>query len=308
MSTSRPGEKNDSITSLKEQVAALFSENQKLKNELSDRNLMYEYLMKHGEAIEDQLAERNQALEAIQKRLNAELNEAARYVKSIIPEPLIGDISIKSIFTPSSELGGDSFGYHWIDDEHLAIYLLDVCGHGVGAALLSITVINVIRFDALSNTNFLDPGQVLTNLSSAFDMNKHHGMYFTFWYGVFNKSTRQMSYASGGHPPAVLINYDGEIVEKLSTPNMVIGGIPGTKYVAKAFEVPEKTSLFLFSDGAYEIMKPDGHMLTFDEFTKLLAKTNKGGANILDDLVALLKQIQNREEFDDDFSILQINL
>jgi sigma-B regulation protein RsbU (phosphoserine phosphatase) len=41
-------------------------------------------------------------------------------------------------------LGGDSFGYHWIDDDHFAVYLLDVSGHGWGAALLSVSVINVL--------------------------------------------------------------------------------------------------------------------------------------------------------------------
>lgn len=79
----------------------------------------------------------------------------------------------------SSQLGGDSFGYHWIDDDTFSLYLLDVCGHGVGAALLSISVMNVLRTSSLVDTNFRDPDNVLGNLNAAFPMEQHNDMYFT---------------------------------------------------------------------------------------------------------------------------------
>ncbi len=308
MSASESNDNNDFPASLQEQIAALTAENQKLSSELSDMKLMYDYLMAHGEAIEDQLAERNQDLEKIQKRLVEELNEAARYVQSILPEPLEGEIQTKWIFTPSSELGGDSFGYHWLDDEHLGVYLLDVCGHGVGAALLSVTVINVMRSGALSNTDFLDPGQVLTSLNRAFDMTRHHDMYFTFWYGVFNRSARTLHYSSGGHPPAILTGKDGDLLGLLSTPNLMIGGFPDTEYATETCHIPENAGLFLYSDGAYEIVKPDGSMLSLDEFVALVAGMNKKSTNILEDIVETLKKMQNSEEFNDDLSILLVNL
>ena len=71
-------------------------------------------------------------------------------------------------FIPSVELGGDAFGYHWLDSDHLAIYLLDVCGHGVKAALLSISAINVLRNQTLSSTDFLSPSEVLAGLTRSF--------------------------------------------------------------------------------------------------------------------------------------------
>ena len=63
-------------------------------------------------------------------------------------------------FIPSAALGGDAFDYQWLDDDHLAICLLDVCGHGVGSALLSISAINTLRSRTLPNTEFPDPSQV----------------------------------------------------------------------------------------------------------------------------------------------------
>ncbi len=63
-------------------------------------------------------------------------------------------------------------------------------GHGVGAALLSVAVINVIRTGALPDTDLCDPSQVLASLNEAFQMERHNNMYFTIWYGVYNKNTR----------------------------------------------------------------------------------------------------------------------
>ena len=110
------------------------------------------------------LMERNEAFRALdesQKVLAAELSEAADYVRSLLPEPFDGALSVCWDFESCSSVGGDSFGYFWIDDDHFAIYLLDVCGHGVGAALLSVSVINTIKGQTLRDVDFREPDSVL---------------------------------------------------------------------------------------------------------------------------------------------------
>ncbi|MBW1801380.1 MAG: response regulator, partial [Deltaproteobacteria bacterium] len=80
-------------------------------------------------------------MKEIVKQQNYEIAEAASYVKSLLP-PCISEGRVRTDwrFHPSTALGGDSFGYHWLDEDHFVIYLLDVSGHGVGAALLSISI------------------------------------------------------------------------------------------------------------------------------------------------------------------------
>jgi phosphoserine phosphatase RsbU/P len=96
------------------------------------------------------LSELNHALRAGQEALERELASAANYVASLIPPPIKeGAIQADWIYVPSIQLGGDSLGYHWIDDSHFAFYLLDVSGHGVGLALLSVSVLNTIRTECL---------------------------------------------------------------------------------------------------------------------------------------------------------------
>src|SRR4029434_1653344 len=127
-------------------------------------------------------------------------------------------------------LGGDAFGYHWIDRDHFAVYLLDVCGHGVGASLLSVAAINVIRSGSLRNTDFTDPGAVLSALNEAFPMERQNNMFFTLWYGVFSTTTRELDFACGGHPPAVLVVPNAPTPQPLSAPGAIVGGFPGAPY------------------------------------------------------------------------------
>jgi sigma-B regulation protein RsbU (phosphoserine phosphatase) len=104
------------------------------------------------------LLQRNEAYEALlasQQALASELALAANYVISLLPKPITdGPVQTDWRYFPSTQLGGDCFGYHWIDADHFAMYLLDVCGHGVGAALLSVSALNVLRAQATLDDDF----------------------------------------------------------------------------------------------------------------------------------------------------------
>jgi sigma-B regulation protein RsbU (phosphoserine phosphatase) len=165
-----------------------------------------------------------QALIATQQNLEKELAEAAEYVRGLLPAPITGEVEANWLFIPSAKLGGDCFDYHWLDDENLAVYLLDVSGHGIGAALLSVSVMNVLRSQSLPNANFFDPSEVLEALNQSFKMEEQNNMYFTIWYGVYNTSAREISFASAGAPPALLVrSTEPPEMEELTTNDMIIG-------------------------------------------------------------------------------------
>ncbi len=253
----------------------------------------------------------HQALERSQKALAQELQEAADYVRSLLPQPLQGEIASDWRFLTSSSLGGDAFGYHWIDPEHFSIYLLDVCGHGVGAALLSISVINVLRSESLPEVDFKNPSQVLAGLNDAFPMEAHHNMYFTIWYGIFNKTSRQLAYGSAGHPPAVLVAADTapRKSRQLRTQGMMVGTMEGIDFPSDQTQIPKNSSLYVFSDGTYEIERANaGGMLELDEFVQILEAIDPNHPNPLDLLSQRIKDIQGRDDFEDDFSIMKLAL
>ncbi len=181
----------------------------------------------------NELAKSRDELLRVHNRLQQELREAERYVLAILPPPVAEPFPLDWLFVPSTELGGDSFGYHWIDGEHFAIYLLDVCGHGVGSALLSITVANTLRSGALLNTDFRMPEAVLGSLNQAFQMERQNNLYFTIWYGVYHRPTRTLRYASAGHPAPILVSGAREERGKaisLSAEGIPVGLLPGANY------------------------------------------------------------------------------
>lgn len=248
-----------------------------------------------------------EALKQSQKVLAAELAEAAAYVRSLLPPPLeTGPVRTAWRFQPSTELGGDAFGHHWLDETHLAFYLLDVCGHGVGAALLSISVLNVLKSHALPGVDFLDPSAVLAGLNRTFTMEKQNNMFFTIWYGVLATDTRELKFACGGHPPAVLLDPADPGARELRAPGAIVGGFPEAKYATELRVLGPGSRLYVFSDGIYELARTDGTTMQLGEFIAELARPSPGSK--LNDIMAWADSIRAGAKFEDDISILELDL
>jgi len=296
-----------SDTDVHAQLAAVRSELEDLKAEYQDLNMLYEATIEHGEAVEDQLAENNILLKQVQERLEAEVGDACRYVMSLLPEPRNETPRTQWLLEPSTELGGDSFGYHDIDDDHFAIYLLDVCGHGVGAALLSASVINVLRASALPQADFRDPAAVLAGLNLAFPMEKQNDMFFTIWYGVYNRSSSELVCASGGHPPAILLRNrsEGVVETKLLSGGggMAIGAISGIDYACESVMILPGDRLIVVSDGTFEIGEESGETLSFDD---LVAFCQKPGCDLPDAVLDWARTQNHTPALPDDFSYLRV--
>lgn len=251
-----------------------------------------------------------QALQDQKQMLETELMEAAEYVRSLLPSPLDESVHIDSRFIPSRQLGGDCFDYYWLDPDYLAIYLLDVSGHGLGAALPSISVLNLLRSQQIDGVNFYQPNHVLRALNETFQMDDQNDKYFTIWYGVYNQAKRQLIYSSAGHPPALLVTGAANApkqVRRLKTASLPIGMMPDTKFVNQRCDIDDYSSLYVFSDGVYEIMQPDGEIWGLDGFVELLSRSPKQGHHQgLTEILDYVKALSPSESFEDDLSLLKV--
>jgi phosphoserine phosphatase RsbU/P len=261
------------------------------------------------------LLQRNEAYQALmqsERRLAHEMEQAALYVRSLLPERIrSGSIRTDWRFIPSAELGGDSFGYHWLDDDHFAFYLLDVSGHGIGSALLSVSAMNSLRSHALPQTDFREPGQVLSALNNAFQMDQQNGLFFTIWYGVYQKSTRRLHYAAGGHPPGLLLH--GPAAEELrleilESSGPMIGAVPDLPFQTTQVTLDLFAKLFVYSDGIYEIERTDKTMWPFADFIEYMKQgpLEETERSKMDQLIEHGRRIQGRDEFVDDCSIIEL--
>lgn len=247
-------------------------------------------------------------IEETQNRLDKELAEAAAYVRSTLPVPTESPLPVNWKYRPSSELAGDSFGYHWIDDEHFAAYLLDVCGHGVGACLLSVSAINVLRSGSLPGVDLRNPGEVLAALNNAFPMEKQNNLYFTLWYGVYHAPSRTLSFASGGHPPALLLEptTSGAFQSRrLSSNGMIIGVMEDTPFSTQNCTILPGARLYVLCDGCYEIRNASGEMADYAAFEAFM-KAHADSPDPLGDLENWAIAQRGESILEDDFSIMQI--
>lgn len=253
-----------------------------------------------------ELIETKDILIKTQKLLAAELAEAAAFIRSLLPAKLEGPIRTDWTFIASSQLGGDMFGYHWLDERRLAIYLHDVCGHGVGASLLSIAVYNVLRRESLADVRFGEPAEVLAGLNRAFPMEENGNKFFTIWYGVYETATRTLRYASAGHPPALVFNGHPDRPLKLGLPSLMIGASPDATFETQSAKVPAGSRLYVYSDGVSEIDKPGGGLLNIDGLVNLLAQGAKEQGSRVERLLDAARTLQGSPEFKDDFSLVEL--
>ncbi len=259
----------------------------------------------------DQEQKYMKALLETQRQLERELAEAADYVKELLPKPpLEGPFRADWIFQPSAKLGGDCFDYHWAEPGKLAVFLLDVSGHGIGAALLSVSVMNVLRSQGLPHTDFTDPAAVLGSLNQHFQMENQNNMYFTIWYGVWTPATGELKFACAGSPPALLLAPDSNSEPaELGTPDMIVGVDSDYTYENRQVKVLPGSRLYLFSDGVYEVRKASGKMMAFRELTELLAHQARQGADsTVEAVLQQIRGIAGADHFDDDFSLLEVTL
>jgi serine phosphatase RsbU (regulator of sigma subunit) len=239
------------------------------------------------------------------QELDRDLNQAWQYIQSLLPTPLTqGPIRADWVLVPCTRLGGDAFGYRFLDENHFAIYLIDVSGHGTGAAMHAVSVINVLRQSVLPGADYLDPSKVLAALNNMFRMETHGNLYLTVWYGVYDLQTRTLTYGAAGHHAAYIIEAGRKNVTPIRTRNPVIGVAPGIVFKTDTAQIPPGAMLYVFSDGVYEIVTPSGRDWDLEDFVEILRAPLVEGVLESQRLVTAVRSCAKGPGFEDDFSLM----
>jgi predicted ATPase/energy-coupling factor transporter ATP-binding protein EcfA2 len=239
------------------------------------------------------------------ERMRAEFAAGIKYVRDCIPAPMEGLVSVDWRYVPASTLGGDTIGYYWVDHDHLVFYLIDVTGHGLDSALLSVSIANVIRSGALSGADMRRPDQVLAQLNDAFRGQQHGNKYFTIWYGVYHSATRRLTWAGGGHPPSIVLVRGEPNPLILSSEGLMMGVLPGQEFPTQSCQIPVEARLLIFSDGAFEIFREGRAVWNLADCIAHLAVLAKGEGSLMDQLLQHVQRLRGSPHLEDDFSIIE---
>jgi len=259
-------------------------------------------------------------LQHANERMNRDLEAAAGVQASLLPNNPV-DIEGAEFawrFRPCDELAGDGLNFFRQDDEHVAMYVLDVSGHGVSSALLSVSVTHHLsqligqhqRFadaDRCEHTggNIISPAWLARNLNTLFPMEVMGRHYFTFLYGVLNLKTRTFCFVSAGSPGPLVVHSDAS-VDVHDVPAVPIGMFPDSEYIDTAIELQPGDRLYLHTDGLYE----ERNIETREQFGRNRMQQSLGSAATapfaasLDGLLDEIMRWRGSDALSDDIAVL----
>jgi sigma-B regulation protein RsbU (phosphoserine phosphatase) len=267
-----------------------------------------------------ELAKINAQLHSAHKLVEDDLKAAAWMQQRLLPLPTQHARGIHSAWRlqPSGYIAGDIFNLFALDENEIGFYLLDVCGHGVPAAMMSVTLSMVLtpdaahgsplkRYDAATGlSQVLSPEEAVHELNQRFQ--SRDDRYFTIIYGIFDARSSVLRFAQAGHPSPILVR-SGEEPVILGRGGMPIGLWPEIEFDCFDISVAPSDRILLYSDGVTECVSPHGQ--AFGE-EKLLTYLREQQSLPLEEMVTqLLTEItiwHGNSEFEDDISLLAIEI
>jgi len=270
--------------------------------------------------LEHELEEQNSKLEASNQRMKESLLSAAKIQQSFLPatELTIGGVQFAHRYLPCDELAGDTLNILPLDDRYVAIYNIDVSGHGVPAALLSVHLSRILtrlrgpdkillKTQEDGTRAPVSPAKVLKKLNRRFMCDASNEQYFTMNYGVLDLKERRLRYSSAGHPGPVIVS-KGEMKILQAMPPAV-GFIPDPEFQEATLDLSAGDRLLFYTDGVYEVMNKEGEEYGEERFAEEFAKAvDQPLKKSLQSLIFAARKWCGGEPFDDDVSLMAIEI
>lgn len=271
--------------------------------------------------LERSLAERNRQLELANTRMSRDLRAAARIQEALLPRtsPDVAGVGFSWAFRPCDELAGDGLSAIKLDADRVALYVLDVSGHGVASALMSVSLgrllsppsdassILVRGGDGPGRLDPVSPSEVASRLNRLFPFEINTEQYSTLVYGILDASTGDFTYTLAGHPGPVHLPADGQ-ARTLDGRGFPIG------LADLGYDYPEWTTrlapgdrVYLYSDGIYEAPNASGESFGLDR----LYRTIESGRDeplcaVVNEVVSAVENWSGPSGVRDDVSMLSV--
>ncbi|MFA3778301.1 PP2C family protein-serine/threonine phosphatase [Yersinia sp. 1652 StPb PI] len=284
--------------------------------------------------LEATLDARNQKLSQAYQQIEDDLQAAAKLQRSVLPAEklMVSGFQAEWMFIPSAYVSGDLLSFFQLGNQHIGFYSIDVAGHGVAAAMLSLsvarqflngrTVDNLLISLADTPSGYLitPPHKVVSELNRRFCIeNDDIASYFTLIYGVIDVQTAGGVLCQAGHPTPFIVSSSGQITP-IGDGGAPVGLIDSMDYQDTAFTLASGDRLYLFTDGIVECENPEQELFGERRLQDLLAASQRDCVQtVFGQVQQALKywhpvqedehqsDIQNgRSAFSDDISLLVI--
>ncbi len=218
--------------------------------------------------LRKRLEARNLELDAVLARerashavLQDDLTAAAHLQRRFLPnlEELPAGVEADFLYQPSAAIGGDALGLHALDEQQVALFVADVCGHGIAAAMHSIGLARRLAPEPHDESLLFCPGtqatrspeQVLAQVNAIQCIDRPSGEVTSLAYGVLDLLTGEGRLCLAGHPKALCLRAVGQS-EWIGDYGLPAGVLDTAEHTASSFHLAPGDCLLLYSDGLLE--------------------------------------------------------
>ena len=269
--------------------------------------------------LERKLARMNLELLDKQQRLDQDLAAAAEIQHSLLPDRRMNlpGTSMAWRFMPCEMIGGDIFNLVPLDNRRLAAYMVDISGHGVPAALVAVSVSQLIHprtgfithapGDDGSPMETVRPSKVLEKLDQEFPIERFDKT-FSMVYLVLDTVTGELEYCNAGHPPPLIIRKDGRL-EQLDRGGTLVGLSGLVPFENSRITLEPGERIILLTDGVTEHEDPGGLQFGQERLLELIGSARQNQLQeILDLIFQSLMDFGGGRPPRDDISLFGIQL
>jgi len=273
--------------------------------------------------IGDQLAEYASELERKNTQIQAELDLAGQLQKALLPKehPSPGEggsgtekgLRVCHRYIPTTTLAGDFYHILPVSKTQTGIFICDVMGHGMRAALVSAVLRGLVEHHS---STAADPGTLLTNLNLAMiDIweRTRSPIFASAFYAVIDAEMRRMEFANAGHPTPYLIHAQTREIESLlpegRTREPALGLLTTFDYRTCSVSLAHGDSIVLYTDGVFEVDDVEGHQFGEEGLMESLRKrVGQSNDELLEGVLEDVRKFAKEEEFADDVCLVGIEV
>ncbi|MBP7734954.1 MAG: SpoIIE family protein phosphatase [Spirochaetes bacterium] len=242
--------------------------------------------------------------------LQNELEIAMDIQKTIVPRemPELNNIRFAVKYETSTQVGGDYYDYHLIDDRHVGVLIADVAGHGIPAAIVAAMMQVAFTFYKI---DFKDPSLLFTKINSV--MEKYpHGIFMTACCVYIDLDKKKIYHSNAGHRPLLIWRKKSDKIISDKIYDRPIGIFPDSRYSYNEIEIFDHDRIILYTDGIVEARNHTREIFGEERLYDLIRDNNeKNGADFTGSIVDAVKKwagIAEGQTLEDDITLIVIDI
>ncbi len=220
---------------------------------------------------------------------------------------VIDNLKMAARYVPMTTIAGDFYDIHKVDDSRIGVFIADVSGHGVGAALIG-SMLKVCFASQAQNVS--DPARVLSEINTILH-GKLKSSFVTACSVFIDLEKNILRYAAAGHPPPILWKSTSNETIRLAKGGLLLGPFAEAQYINEEYEFGQQDRLVLYTDGIIEARTKSGELFGMQRLEALIrGKAVHTTEECADFIITRLMQWSGKGQnasLDDDLTLIIID-